>query len=298
MVLQATRIAIVGLAFVVLKSGAPDEIDSASQLPPGALKKLHSPDPQVRVAAAESLGRRGPKAASAAGALCTAALDPVDTVRAAALSALAKVDPPLHASVSKVLKEADPERCLAAIRAIGDMKEKGKAALPILLFVEHLREVLVPERTPGIGPTAHGSEGQRLPSPVAAGAARAVAASGLAGFKTLTETMLSVASDDKLVTQQLAAWMLAARNTEKRRFLAEAIIRTKHRADAVPALIAACRSEPEANVGTQVALIRALGAIGPAAKKAAPLLERARRYPSPEVREAAADALDMIKGQP
>lgn len=279
-----------------LLAGNPEETSTphaVQTVPSGLLKKLHHPDPRVRAAAATSIGALGPQAEPAAGALCVATVDPIADVRTAALAALAKVQPPLHVQLKVILTERNPAQGVEAIRSIGAMKDKGKAALPVLCYLEHLAEKAMPERDPGTGPRIIEFKEHNEPG---AATAMAIAAADLAAFNVLTEAVLSTAADDKALTRELAGWMLRTHRSVKRRLCVAAIGRTKHAADAVPALIVAGEIESSTDPATEVAIIHLLGDIGRPAKKAVPLLEHAKHSPVAEIRDAATDALDHIRG--
>jgi HEAT repeat protein len=102
------------------------------------VEALKSKRSQERLQAVEELGKLKEAARPAAHALCeTLVSDSAPPVRRAALDALEKVYPELHAPVVVLAVEANPEKHAAAARDVAALGEQGQAAVPVLLF--HLR---------------------------------------------------------------------------------------------------------------------------------------------------------------
>jgi HEAT repeat protein len=93
-----------------------------------------SSNPKVRAQCAKDLEKLGPAAKPATRALCRALLDPSESVRTAADSALEKVDSQLYWPVRALVSRPDASKHARAIAALCKMKENARPAVPILLF--------------------------------------------------------------------------------------------------------------------------------------------------------------------
>lgn len=108
---------------------------------PKQLKRLASKDPKERAAACENIGAvgevRAADAAPAVGPLCAAAKSDADPiVRAAAVTALGKIDPDPKKALPVLLALVKDDKAdtvqLAAIYALGGLGPVSKEALPLL----------------------------------------------------------------------------------------------------------------------------------------------------------------------
>ena len=77
-------------------------------------KNLKSPDPRMRIKAANGLGAMGPRASAAATALCQAAMDPNPSVREAALQAMERVRGDIYLLVSALILDANSDHRASA----------------------------------------------------------------------------------------------------------------------------------------------------------------------------------------
>ncbi len=99
------------------------------------VRLLRRPEPRERIKGLQGLAALGQKAESAARAICQATLDPVPKVYTAALDTLAKVRPDLHPSVLVLRVDNNSQNVVGALSAIGAMRERGNAAVPVVVSV-------------------------------------------------------------------------------------------------------------------------------------------------------------------
>ncbi len=98
----------------------------------------------MRAQCAKDLEKLGPAARPAARALCRALFDPSANVRAAAESALEKIDSQLYWPVRTLASRPDESKHARAIAALRKMKDNARPAVPVLLY--HLSVAVLESR--------------------------------------------------------------------------------------------------------------------------------------------------------
>lgn len=94
-----------------------------------AREKLHSQDPQERIAAATALGRLGPAGKEAAADLCRAFTDQDEGVRCAAKRALRRIGPAVIPELRKALTDEDPCVRRLAVMTLGELGPASESAV-------------------------------------------------------------------------------------------------------------------------------------------------------------------------
>jgi hypothetical protein len=286
-----------------------------------------SSKPKVRAQCARDLEKLGPAAKPAARALCRALLDPSESVRTAADSALEKVDPQVYWPVRALVTRADESKHARAITALCKMKENARPAVPILLYhlslsvlefrlsnAEAVQSQLALlariERTRIRESDPVETTLEKVLDQVVTQRHAEVEAEGLEHLKErqsrLPETIHSdmkalaeIAGDEKIVLKSLADVSRSPEISFRRYavgvFADLGAANPKLRPQIVPSLIPRTR-----DVSSEIRLLaaRTLGTYGKDATRAIPALKRSKtRDRSEEVRQAAALALDKIEAQ-
>lgn len=257
-------------------------IQALSRLGPDAVnplvRTLLNADPKARAAAAEALGLLDSDAKSALGPLVEAERDPDENVRRWAAASLERVKTcmspddlrvfdmlygrkevvaPVETKAAPLFAAEDPRRGLQALRSAG---AQGKTEA-ILALVE-LGPAAVPALLDALG---GGDEKQRD------GAARAL----------------------RLLTEEDADAALVSFLKEGDPSAREAFAQAFNGAERSEARALAARTTNE-SLCVRLEAVRALGALGPAARPAAEALTAAMDDPSPAVRRAALRALPRV----
>ena len=259
-------------------------------VPGAALAALMShPDPAVRRQAAWALGRRGPAAAAARGALRRALGDPDAAVRAQSARALAAIGPPARAASSELfarLEDSSEDVRWAAADALAASGAGAPEDLPRLVralgnddtYVRGFAEWMLAEAGPALAAAAPALEARlRDPDP---------------GVRTLAVRALgNLQRGDPAAVAGLAEAVL--HGTDDGRWRAARAL-AKLGPAAAPATVALARalSDPDEKLRKESAL--ALASIGPPAGEAVPALVAAQRDSVPAVREAAGEAIRQI----
>ncbi|HEY3963679.1 MAG TPA: HEAT repeat domain-containing protein [Planctomycetaceae bacterium] len=256
------------------------------------IRDLRAVDYEVRVQAAETLGRLGPSAAPAVRALASAVFDPRFEVQAEALIALERIGPPARSAVPAliaVLKGEDAHLFGFAINALGAIGNSAAAAKPelarfmlgdhrqlsvaacrALLHIRPLDDDLLPQCVRVLIVALTGRDDQ---------AARdAVDVLGLCGST-------AVPGLARIVETYAAHAESAARGAAALKQIG------RHAVPAVPALGKALQSRNEMVVEQSIG---ALAAIGPSAGPAVPELRALLTSPSASIRTHVASALGDI----
>ena len=293
---------------------------------PGLVRSLDDPEPSVRIQAAGALAQIGPPAADATPRLLEQARhDANQDARAAAVSALARIDPDVAVTLvpasAHALADADVQVRRTAAVVLGSFGAVARAAVPALVQALGSDDALLRNRAAG----ALGSIG--IPAEVVVPAltralddredivrhaAAAAFAFNLPGDASAAAepALRRTLADPRLGIGQLAAIGLANADRMKDDGDVGALLHTLGTASArgyalhklaqigprargaVPDL---ARALKDADTLNRYLAAEALGAIGPAARDAAPALTEALRDPAGLVRESARGALARIE---
>jgi uncharacterized Zn finger protein (UPF0148 family) len=259
------------------RSATPKEADSDSARSNDAFVsrlcrdlKLH--DKQTRFAAMDSLAKLGSKGKGASRTLCECLLDQQKEVMVKAAGTLREVNPELHDRVMPMMVDKEYQNRITALRQLGAMGEEGRPAVPILVYFK--------------GSILQGGQaGMHPPSYVS---------NPHAGL--VVEVLGAVAPKDLTWTKQLSIWFRTDTNPYVRAKAAGLLAQVDEAKVATELLVKKLAIETDLNV--RLAIINALGAIGPDAREAEKALSaRASADTSDEIRAAASRALKRIKGE-
>lgn len=218
------------------------------------LLRVHA-NPEVRLTAAELLGKLGPVAQAAGDDLIRATQDADSHVRNLAVLTIPKVETPVAKALPALIPLLKSEHAPDAARAISVYRSQAKPALPDLveLLEDESRDALTRWN-----------------------AARALGKLGPEGIEALPVLIRYTTSSEETIREHSA----------------EAIGDIGPTAvDGIPALLD-CLDDPAIRVRRDAA--RSIGFIGPGAKSAVPQIKALLNDPEEIVRKAATDALKVI----
>jgi HEAT repeat protein len=250
--------------------------------------RLKDPDGRVRRLAAYALSQCNPEEArKEIAALVEALRDDVPRVRARVALALAEIGPEARGAVPtlrKLLHDADPRVRAGAVRALGAIGGEVAPTLPRLLELLKDREAPVRALTAltlaQLGPSAPEAvaalDAMRATDPDAE--VRAAAAATLEGIDPPLPVLVAA---------------LTSPDPGRRLWAVAGLARKGPAAKAATAKLAAA-VKYDAAAPVRAGAAYALGKIGPAARRACPVLIRALKDPAARVRTAAALVLGLL----
>jgi HEAT repeat protein len=260
-------LSVIGLTVALVGLVAADEV--------GDLVKevnLKTADVSKRIKAMEKLAKMGPKAVDAGEALAEAMMDKSSIIRKNAAEALEAVDPEIHRHVVTIFIG---QAKIDAVKAIGEMGQQGKAAVPVLVKL--------------------------LTSPVPAQPDLHLAA---------MDALREIAPDDKRAARAIVTLVAQGPTTASRNPKG---LWSQEQHAATEIRLAAIKRLDEMNIGAKdkvAPLIRALSdrqcvlpaikildGIGRDASEALPALKRLKSSPVDAVREAATEAVRSIENR-
>ncbi len=239
------------------RSQAISQLESSGADSVGVLRELlrEHADPEVRLTAAELLGKLGPVAQAAGDDLIQATLDADPHIRNLAVVTIPKVETPVGKALTALIPLLKSEHAPDAARAISVYRGQAKAALPDLvkLLEDESRDTLTRWN-----------------------AARALGKLGPEGIEALPVLIRFTTSPEETLREHSA----------------EAIGDIGPTAvEGIPALLD-CLDDPATKVRRDA--VRSLGYIGLGAKSAVPQLKLLLKDPEEMVRQATTDALKII----
>jgi HEAT repeat protein len=220
----------------------------------------------------DSLAKLGVKGKGASRTLCECLLDPQKEVMVKAAGTLREVNPELHDRVMPMMVDREYHKRIAALQQLGAMGEEGRPAVPVLVY---FKVSVLQGGQAGIHPP---------PYP----------ANPHAGL--VVEVLGAVAPKDLTWTKQLSIWFRTDTNPYVRAKAAGLLAQVDEAKVATELLVKKLAIETDLNV--RLAIINALGAIGPDAREAEKALSaRASADTNEAIRNAASAALKRIKGE-